>query len=1016
METGVSIYKFFTLRGPKDLSKESLGYNIQIETELILSLYEILDSNLSSYKKVSAIKQKIDDKRLIFPNTDLTQVEDESEQFQHVLYDNIVIRTLINHSEGFLPKLTDKLKTICAKKSLVDKSKLEVIVPERLLGIYRQVPTSQGKKKKNPTKKAPKSSDSIFKEIQEISELKDEVKKAIDNNVVRIEKDGRVLIKDYKFSSLFREFDKDELSVKDVEEKINKSIDISEKELELATKVSTKKTKTGDINSGDLIKGRLSYYTDLKKTLNVAKKKNISTIKKYYHKSSPVIVKSDNEIVKESFSTRNYTYSQDLYYLINKKLEQLYKDFFSAVGSDEYAQIGNVWYNTNEINIELDIDEESNEASIDVFTHSGQFSYPVQIADLRVIEHKTVGYLPGEIAHINNTQPGEVNTRETRRLKTVDSYESLLTDDTIFRETDVQSTDRFSLEKAATQVESEESGWHTNASASASGSTGFGSYKASVDGGYASSESETNSNSTAQKFSQELVKKAVDRVSNRVREERSTRTVEEFEERVSHVIDNTTSDRPKSFVYRWLDKLTQATLKNYGKRLIYEINVPHPSHYYLSHSLKEKPTVKIPKDPRLLEIYGQRILSPKHITRENYQLWANLYNVKLDIPKDEKIIISHAFSSEDTAVNSETIAIDDNYECDKAFITNLFKPIDKIITNVAGIKYTYEIVCDLRVLIGRQGYVSLKTGGDYNPPVEIKLNKEQKKLPLSIYHHSDESGIIMNVEIECSLSKRAYKEWQVKCYNEIIDAYENIKAEAETKMSSWDPNLPSIHPMKKASQVKEEIKKESIRNMLRYNSINIYDTYKPGEEYYPDFNRDKLNGEKAKFLENVFDWNNMTFEFHPYYYSNKSNWAKVLNLKDDDPMFEEFLKASYATVRIPVIRDELAERASLNFIMNNSIANYEVLPESLQAWINDLSDEDATKFTYDPITGKEIQEPKNTIDLGIFSLPTDLVILEYGTENGVKPRPYPESGGRPETDVSIPKQYSPAIITDDTGA
>lgn len=1016
METGVSIYKFFTLRGPKGITKESLDYNIQIETEFVLSLYETLDSELSSVRKIKEIKEKMNSIKLIWSISDIKDEEDTSEQFMHVLYDNIVVRTFYNINQGFLPVLSEKLKSIYAQKNLLNKSKLEVVIPERLSELNNKSTNSSDKKKKSDNKKVIINSDKVFKEIQEISELKDEVQKAIDNNVVRIEKDGRVIVKDYKFSSLFREFDKDELSVKDVEDKLNKFIDNSQKELELATKDSTKKTKKGDINSGDIINSRLSYYTDLKKTLNVAKKKNISTIKKYYHKSVPVNIQSDNEIVKESFSTRNYTYSQDLYYLINKKLEQLYKDFFSAVGSDEYAQIGNVWYNTNQINIELDIDEESNEASIDVFTHSGQFSYPVQIADLRVIEHKTVGYLPGEIAHINNTQPGEVNTRETRRLKTVDSYESLLTDDTIFRETDVQSTDRFSLEKAATQVESEESGWHANASASASGSTGFGSYKASVDGGYASSESETNSNSTAQKFSQELVKKAVDRVSNRVREERSTRTVEEFEERVTHVIDNTISDSPKSFVYRWLDKLTQATLKNYGKRLIYEINIPHPSHYYLSHSLKEKPTIKIPKDPRLLEIYGQRILSPRYITRENYQLWANLYNVKLDIPKDEKIIVSHTFSSEDTAVNSETIAIDDNYECDKAFITNLFKPIDKIITNVAGIKYTYEIVCDLRVLIGRQGYVSLKTGGDYNPPVEIKLNKEQKKLPLSIYHHSDESGIIMNVEIECSLTKRAYKEWQVKCYNEIIDAYENIKAETETKMSSWDPNLPSIHPLKKVSQVKEEIKKESIRNMLRYNSINICDTYKPGEVYNPDFNRDRSNGEKAKFLENVFDWNNMTFEFHPYYYSNKSNWAKVLNLKDDDPMFEEFLKASYATVRIPVIRDELAERASLNFIMNNSIANYEVLPESLQAWINDLSDEDTTKFTYDPITGKEIQEPKNTIDLGIFSLPTDLVILEYGTENGVKPRPYPESGSRPETDVSIPKQYSPAIITDDTGA
>jgi hypothetical protein len=55
--------------------------------------------------------------------------------------------------------------------------------------------------------------------------------------------------------------------------------------------------------------------------------------------------------------------------------------------------------------------------------------------------------------------------------------------------------------------------------------------------------------------------------------------------------------------------------------------------------------------------------------------------------------------------------------------------------------------------------------------------------------------------------------------------------------------------------------------------------------------------------------------------------------------------------------------------------------------------------------------PKTTVDLGIFSVPTSLVILECGNQDGVKPIGFPQEEA-PDPDVVIPKQYSPAIIAD----
>lgn len=141
-----------------------------------------------------------------------------------------------------------------------------------------------------------------------------------------------------------------------------------------------------------------------------------------------------------------------------------------------------------------------------------------------------------------------------------------------------------------------------------------------------------------------------------------------------------------------------------------------------------------------------------------------------------------------------------------------------------------------------------------------------------------------------------------------------------------------------------------------------------------------------------------------------NNWNELLDLSDDNPHFEAFMQASYATIRVPVHRDELKERAAINFLQFNSVANYDVVPEGLDKLLAELKDNQPTLFEYD-INGVKLPAPVDTIDLGIFKLPTDLVILECGNRDGVKPIGFPEAE-RPDTDISIPKQYSPAIIAD----
>ena len=59
-------------------------------------------------------------------------------------------------------------------------------------------------------------------------------------------------------------------------------------------------------------------------------------------------------------------------------------------------------------------------------------------------------------------------------------------------------------------------------------------------------------------------------------------------------------------------------------------------------------------------------------------------------------------------------------------------------------------------------------------------------------------------------------------------------------------------------------------------------------------------GKYIAFMEECFEWNNMTYHFHPYYWANHSKWKTLINLEDNDPLFEDFLKAGSSTVVVPV--------------------------------------------------------------------------------------------------------------------
>lgn len=53
---------------------------------------------------------------------------------------------------------------------------------------------------------------------------------------------------------------------------------------------------------------------------------------------------------------------------------------------------------------------------------------------------------------------------------------------------------------------------------------------------------------------------------------------------------------------------------------------------------------------------------------------------------------------------------------------------------------------------------------------------------------------------------------------------------------------------------------------------------------------------EIQFIEQSFEWENLTYVLYPYYWTGKDQWDKLADLSSADPDFANFLKAGSARV------------------------------------------------------------------------------------------------------------------------
>jgi hypothetical protein len=155
----------------------------------------------------------------------------------------------------------------------------------------------------------------------------------------------------------------------------------------------------------------------------------------------------------------------------------------------------------------------------------------------------------------------------------------------------------------------------------------------------------------------------------RVLERRSTTTINEFEEKYSHGFDNTAGPGHISGYYQWIDKVMQAQVYNYGKRLLFDVTVPEPgTNYILAQTAANQESQLLSEPPPFT-------LTADEISETNYAFWAWRYEVGgLEAPPPpwktiSKPIDATVNQSPHESTKSDTLAIDDSYQAKYAYVT-----------------------------------------------------------------------------------------------------------------------------------------------------------------------------------------------------------------------------------------------------------------------------------------------------------------------------------------------------------
>ena len=507
---------------------------------------------------------------------------------------------------------------------------------------------------------------------------------------------------------------------------------------------------------------------------------------------------------------------------------------------------------------------------------------PVGVGDLLMVKEHVLRYEGGDLAHTENVLKSEHFSRDTRRLERTETTVMREVETTKEETRDTQTTDRFSLKHETSDTIKTDS----SIKAGLSVDEKYGptvEVKHSLD--FATSVSAESAAKQASEFSKDVVERSVSKLVERILERRTVTTITEFEEKYSHSFDNTNGTGHISGYYQWIDKILQAQVYNYGKRLLFDVTVPEPgTNFILAQTLAKDVAQPLQQPPAFTA-------TASDITEGNYRLWAKMYDTTgLEPPPPLFKTIVQVYDG---------TFPQDNHESSKSWLLKIEEGYRaKYASFVKDARQSGTDGLFWRVLVGSTWYDAL-TGDQYRD-----MAGEIDAMGVA-YDARQISVMSMSIEIFCERTPSAFEAWQLKthaaitqAYQAKVQAYEQALAQARAAAQAV---IAGRNPEFNKRLVALELRRQCL-TLLTGQQFDGFGALELSAEGYaqPNLARTEAQMPYVRFFEQAFEWEHLVYFFYPYFWGWKKGWKNRMLLDDADPAFGDFLRAGAARVVFPV--------------------------------------------------------------------------------------------------------------------
>jgi hypothetical protein len=592
----------------------------------------------------------------------------------------------------------------------------------------------------------------------------------------------------------------------------------------------------------------------------------------------------------------------------------------------------------------------------------------VGFRELHVVKQHIRRYELKEIGQIENVLKGESRAHTQKHTLSNERDITVQTQTTTETDKELTTNDHVDIKNEAQNQVKED----TRVDAGVHAQYDGGSFHLQTDLTVSYDKSTDQSKTFSSDVAKDVTQKAVSKVTQQVTQIQTTKIIETFEDTQSQSFDNKAGTDHISGVYQWVEKVYLSQVFNLGRHMLLDIMVPEPGAALLAAAAvitgDQKPPV--PPDPLgsikvdsktnlpILDSDGHKQLdkpltpgqlSDNSGSSDYYGNWIAKFQVTgVEPPPPLYLSVAKSIAQKKgddigQVVANDTIQVEDGYSANA---------INVVATWLHDVPTVGGAPSMVDVTVGGQSFHFGEDQGDYKtrwgneylgtkkyeytvPPGS--KSAEQGQLPVTITAVWVENAGV-DIEVICKRTDdRALAKWQLATYEKIVAAWQRLEADYESKLADFHSQIQSTGPLggidPDANRLIErtELKRQCIAIMDNANEtvrgvdpgVAVQDSPDPDPKNdnspykpvlpEPNLAKSQEVGATVRWFEQAFEWENIAYVSYPYFWGRRATWIERLNLKNDDPLFVNFLQAGYTRVLVPVrLGFELAVQVYLN--------------------------------------------------------------------------------------------------------